>query len=549
MVPLTPDQALQLAFAHHRAGRVAEAAELYRLALAGDPRQADAWHQLGIIALTSGKGAEAADAIAKAVALRPAEANYHANLGIAFSLLGRPEDAAASFRRALALQPALAHIHSALGDVLCALGRTDEATACYRRSIELQPNAAGPHNNLGNAFLAKGRLEDAAECYHRATQLDPNLVQAQCNLGDAWTKLGRFDAAQECLQRLTARWPDFPGGHVNLGIVFWRKGEFAQARVCFERAIQCDPQHADAHLSLGLLHLLLGNFREGWREYEWRFRSTALTRPPRQFTAPRWDGTPAPGRTIVVHADQGFGDTIHFLRYLPLVRERSGGARVILECQPELVRLIAQSGGAGVEVVAQADHADFHVPLLSLPLALDLPEPLPMAQPYLSAPTNAQFEPVRASTGLRVGIAWAGSPMHRDDRWRTIPFERLRPLLGVPGAQFYSLQLTPPAPPDSGLIDLTAHITDFADTAALVSELDLVITADSAVAHLAGTLGRPVWVLLPFVPDWRWGLGREDTPWYPAMRLFRQPRAGDWESVVQRVAAALTAISRPGASR
>jgi hypothetical protein len=297
--------------------------------------------------------------------------------------------------------------------------------------------------------------------------------------------------------------------------------------------------------------LLEGRWREGWSEYESRLRTPANAVRLRGLSEPRWDGAPIPGGTLLIHAEQGFGDTLQFMRYVPLACQRAGAARVIVECQRELLSLLSSGGGWGCELIprgaldcADAPRFDVQLPMLSLPLALEHFDPMPMPAPYVAPPPrllDAWRERLAAVPGFRVGIAWAGNPSHREDRLRTIRPEQLLPLLRVPGAVFYSLQLEQregvSALPltEAGLRDFTAHIGDFADTAAMMAELDLIITVDTASAHLAGAMGRPVWTLLPFVPDWRWGLKNEDTPWYPTMRLFRQPRLTDWDAVIAKV--------------
>jgi hypothetical protein len=306
--------------------------------------------------------------------------------------------------------------------------------------------------------------------------------------------------------------------------------------------------------------LLLGRFEEGWRHYEWRWRCRNFARYRRQFSIPQWTGLAAPDQTILVHAEQGLGDTLLFFRYLPLVRERASGARISFAAPSELRRILTANAPSGVEIVClekmaetgDAPKFDQHIPLLSVPLAVQQFAPLPMTQPSLSADTalrSAWRERLAASRGLRVGLVWAGNRQLDRDRHRSIEPDRLAPLLRTPGVSFHSLQLEsrgalPPVMTESSVLDLTPSITDFADTAAAVAELDLVISVDTATAHLAGALGRPVWTLLPHVPDWRWGLDREDTPWYPTMRLFRQKSAGDWDEVIRRIGNALRAADR-----
>ena len=547
MATLTIEQALQTAAAFEQAGRIEEAKNLFRQVLQVQPNRAEAWHALGVIALRERRMEEAEQLIARAVAAASGNAAAESDLGVARSQLGRFEEAVECFRRALAAQPARAHVHGNLGDALAALGRDDEAVESYQRAVEAAPGYGAAHNNLGNIHFRNGRLAEAAACFRAALQLEPGAFHACINLGDVLAKLGHLDEAIAVCQRAIALQPDVPFGHQNLGAAWWRKGDYAQARACFERAIALDPEFADVHLGLAFIHLLEGRFSEGWRKYEWRWLSRTHAALRRSFSAPRWDGRPIPGGTLLIHAEQGFGDTLHFLRYVPLAARRSGAARVVVECQRELVRLVSSAGGAGVEFHARGRHDDaglppfdVHVPLLSLPLLVEHFEPLPATAPYLTAPPHlraAWRERLAATPGFRIGIVWSGNPEHRDDRLRTIQPSQLLALLPMPGASFYSLQIEsrgalPESLARAGVHDLTDHITDFADTAALMAELDLIITVDTAAAHLAGALGRPVWTLLPFVPDWRWGLGRAETPWYSTMRLFRQQQVEEWAPVI-----------------
>jgi hypothetical protein len=336
------------------------------------------------------------------------------------------------------------------------------------------------------------------------------------------------------------------------------EGNLDEAAACFRRAIELDPDLADARNNLGLHHLLHGRYEEGWREYEHRL---ACQKPPRTFPTPRWRGERADGRTILIHREQGFGDMIQFARYAPLVRERSGASRVMLETPPELARLFCQSSDWNAEIVSSANSVepflppfDCHAPWLSLPLALGLFAPLPMTRAYIVADPvlrRAWRQRLGETAAIRVGLAWAGNPRHKGDRLRSMSGESLLPLLQIPGFQFYSLQMGSQRRgaetlAEAGLIDLTASITDFADTAAFIAELDLVISVDTAIVHLAGAMGRLVWTLLPFQAEWRWGLAGDQTPWYPTMRLFRQPAFRDWDAVVERVAEELSLAKIPG---
>jgi len=557
---MTIPQAFDIALQHHQAGRLAEAEALYRQILAQQPQHADALHGLGLIACATGQHAGAFRLISSAISHAPNHAAYHSNLAVACSHLGRTEDAVACYRRAIALQPDLAEAHTGLGAALSALGRLDEAIAMSTRAVTLRPDSAEAHNNLGKALGEKGRRTEALACFGRALELDPDNAEANNNLGGLLVAEGRWDDAIACLQRALAVQPGHADAYSNLGGAFVGKGEFERALACCRKAVACRPDSAGAHFFLAGVLLLLGHHEEGWREYEWRWQYSGFGGVRRNFPAPKWDGSRITGRTILLHAEQGFGDILQFLRYLPLVRGRADAASVIFECPPELTRLLTHDAGWDVQIVPMRGtdgkplpHFDFHLPLLSLPWALGQSEPQNPALPpgpYLHAEPSLRTlwrNRLHSAAGLRVGLAWAGRPTHLHDRRRSIPLETFLPLLRVAGVSFHSLQLAPdPAQlqtlAGAGVSDLTAHISDFADTAALVAELDLVITVDTAVAHLAGALGRPVWTLLPTVPDWRWGLEKGDTPWYPTMRLFRQEKDGDWDSVIRRVAQELLVL-------
>lgn len=549
---LTPELAFQLAMGHRQTGRLAEAEALLRQIVALQPHHVHAWHQFGLVVLQQGRAREAVDLIQKAVALQPGNAALHSDLGVAYRMCGELDESIASFRGSLRLQPNAPHTQRNLGDALQAVGRSEEAIASYRAALFLSPTDAGAHNNLGNAYLHLGQLEDAAACYRRAVECEPRLLQAQSNLGDVLTKLDRPEEGLVCAQHVLALDPNFADGHLNMGVSFWRMGHFAEAEACYRRAIALKPDLVDAHLNLGLLLLLHGRYEEGWREYEWHWRSGTHASRRRDLVAPTWDGQPAEGKTILAYCDQGFGDTLQFVRYLPLVLEQSRAARLVVECQPVLLPLLRQLDGPQIEFVPRADSDaaspphDLHVSFFDFPLVLRRFEPLTMPEPYLNADEEKR-KAWRSRLGpagrKRVGIAWAGNPAQRDDRRRSMKPEMLRPILDIPGITFVNLQFQPsgslpPSIAGASVLDPREHILDFSDSAALLAELDLIITVDTSVAHLAGALGRPVWVLVSFVPDFRWGINHTNTPWYPSMRLFRQPRPGDWETVVKDVGTA-----------
>ena len=560
------EHAIQFALGHHQAGRLAEAEAIYRQILATAPRQPDALHGLGLIACATGHYYEAVRLMADAVALAPQQPGWHSNLAAALSRLGRFDEAVDRYRRAIALQPDCVEAHIGVSAALCALQRPEEAIASATHAVALRPDHPEAHNNLGKALFESGRRQDALASIERAIALSPENVEAGGNLGGVLVAEGRWDDAIARLLRVLAVKPDCSDALYNLACALTGKGDFVQALDVCQRAIARHPDSAVTHYGLAGLLLLLGRYEQGWREYEWRWKYSGFGGVRRNFPQPQWDGRRIPGRTILLHAEQGYGDILQFLRYVPFVRVRSDALRVFFECPPEMTRLLAFAADWDVQIVPMRGtggkplpHFDFQLPLLSLPWALRLPEPSNPAfpdGPYLRADETMRtfwrerlYPPGEPAARLRVGIVWAGRPTHMHDARRSIPLEKILPILRVPGVSFHSLQLASnPAQietlREAGVPDHTAHLRDFADTAALIAELDLVITVDTAVAHLAGALGKPVWTFLPFVPDWRWGLEEEDTPWYPTMRLFRQQREGDWEPLISRVAEELGAMRR-----
>jgi len=463
---------------------LAEAEALYRQILVIDPRHADALHLLGLLAHRAGRSDVAVELIRQAIALKPNSAETHSNLGIA----------------------------------LKDQGQLDQA-------IALKPDFTEAYYNLANALKETGQLDDSIAEYRQAIALEPDLPEAHSNLGNALRDKGQLDAAIAACRQAIALKPDLPEAHVNLAFVM----------------------------------LVQGDFLRGWEEYDWLWKVKDAASPQRNFTQPQWDGRPLEGRTLLLHAEQGFGDAIRFIRYLPRVARRGGN--IILECQPELHRLF-RTMAPDLQVVAKGQTLpafDLHCPLLSLPRAFstDLGK-IPRTVPYLhaNAAEAALWRERIAGPGssispsgsdrpsgpdLKVGLVWAGNPAHTNDRNRSLKLASLAPLAEVPGVRFFSLQKGPATAEAKAVlasfdwIDAAEDLKDFADTAALLANLDLVIAADTAVVHLAGAMGRPVWTLLPFAPDWRWLLGRSDSPWYPTMRLFRQSSIGDWASVIAEV--------------
>ena len=487
---LTIPQAFELALQHQQAGRLQQAELLYRQILAEQPAHEGAILYTGVMAHQQGRNDVALDLIRKAIALNPDVPEAYNSLGVVLLAQRRFHEAIVAFRQALLLRAGYPNAQYNLGQALNGARQFEEAIIAYRQAILLDPGFANTHNNLGNALMELGQIHAAIAAYEQAVALEPTLPEA--------------------------------------------------------------------HYNLALALLARGDFNGGWDEHEWRWKCKNFSSPQRNFAQPLWDGSPFDDRTLLLHCEQGFGDAIQFIRYLPLVARRGG--KIIIECQPELEGLL----GALSSIVSRdcqiiscgqsLPSFDLHCPLLSLPRVFNTTlENIPAEVPYLFPdPKLIDFwreRLLRFGSDLKIGLAWAGSPTHKTDQSRSISLGRLGALAEVRGARFFSLQKGLAAaqgkfpPPGLELIDWTDEFNNFND-AALMANLNLIITVDTSVAHLAAALARPTWVLLSFVPDWRWLLDREDSPWYPTMRLFRQRSRGDWDGVIRRVVEAVAALDR-----
>jgi tetratricopeptide (TPR) repeat protein len=475
----------------------------------------------------------------QALALDPSDTATSArlcfDLGNVLHIMGRHDDAATCYEKAINLQPTHAEAWYNLGVARSIQARLSDAIACYQEALRLRPNYTDAHNNLGTLLQALGRDAEAVEHYRKA-----DSVEARYNLGLWLQQRDRPEDAELEYRRVLERNPGHAEACNNLGNVALALGRAEDALCSYLRALELNANHAEAHWNLALTQLLLGQFEDGWRGYEWRFLQT--TAEQRQFPEPLWDGSPLDGRRILLHAEQGLGDVLQFIRYAPLVHDRGG--RVTLECHPPLIRLLASVRGVDrlVELGKALPEYDCHAPLLSLPRIFGTRlETIPSETSYLK-PDPERVRHWRAALERwprpRVALTWSGNPDHKENSKRSLPAEALVQL-AIPGVCFFALQKGPPeileAPPALHLHWIEDESTDLSDTAAILEHLDLVISVDTSIAHLAGALGRPVWTLLPFAADWRWLRGREDCPWYPTMRLFRQERRGDWGSVLVRV--------------
>ncbi len=454
-----------------------------------------------------------------------------------------------SYDRALALRPDYAEALSNRGVTLKELKRFEEALASYDRALTVRPDYAEALSNRGATLHELTRFEEALASYDRALTLRPNYAEALSNRGIALKELKRFEEALASYDRALTLRPDYAEALSNRGWTLHELKRFEEALASYDRALALRPDYADAHYNEALCRLLMGDFNRGWEKSEWRWETRAAGNQKRNFAQPQWLGSDEIiGKTILLHAEQGLGDTIQFCRYVPLVAERA--ARVILEVQKPLHELMSTLPGTA-QIVSRGDPLpdfDIHCPLLSLPLAFGTRlETVPSQTPYLRASShavmnwNARLGP---KSRPRIGLAWSGRLMHKNDRNRSIGLSALLPLLDF-DATYVSLQQDVRASDmavlheRSGLLHFGDELKTFSDTAALMSNLDLIISVDTSVAHLAGALAKPVWILLPFIPDWRWLLDRDDSPWYPTARLFRQDDTREWDNVIARVHAAL----------
>jgi tetratricopeptide (TPR) repeat protein len=578
---------LQLANALHQRGQLESARLIYEEILKVQPKHFDALHLSGVIAAQAKNPKRAVELINRAIKSNPNHAASHCNRGTALQELKQFSAALASYDRAIALKADYALAFCNRGNVLKELGRFDEALASYDQALAIKPDFAEVHFHRGNVLKALQQLDASLHSYDRAIEIKADYAEAHCNRGNVLYQQGQFDAARAAYERAIALKADYPEAHFNLAHLLRQSGEPAAALASFDRAvaIRCDyaeahfnrgvvlkelqrldealasydraitikRDFAEAHLSRAIAHLLRGDLTRGWHEYEWRWKNPGGPdgATERRFPQPLWIGKgPIAARTILVHSEQGLGDTLQFCRYTKLLADL--GARVVLEAQAPLVALLGRLEGVS-KIVARGDPLppfDCHCPLLSLPLAFRTTlETIPSRIPYLrsDADKTARWEArLGAKSRPRIGLVWSGNPRQSNDDNRSIRLAEWAPLLSA-DFEWVSLQKEV-REVDRGflrdspaILDFAGDLNDFGDTASLCECLDLVISVDTSVAHLSAAMGKRTWVLLSFNADWRWLLQRDDSPWYPTARLFRQRAAGDWPDVLERVGEAINA--------
>jgi len=566
---------LKRAVHFHRCGQLNEAERIYNQILTVMPLCADAWHLLGVIWRERGKFQNATQIITKAIQLDGSVPLYYVSLGDVYQAQEDYAEAVAVYRRALRLNPKMIEALCNMGNALREQGNLQQAIACYEKCLTINPHRSEVFNNLGLAHYKFQNYPAAVDSFKKSVELNPADAEAYNNLGNIYRDQSNFEAAIACYRQAHAITPENPLINYNLGVVyqimhdskeafkFYQKAvqyepSFASAHSnlaklyqdlnCFDdaldhykKALQIEPDHADARFNRSLALLATSKFKEGWQEYEWRFKRGKWKKIyPHRLVGRRWDGSDFSGKRLFIHSEQGFGDTIQFIRYLPLVK--SFGGFIIFEVREELYELLRDFQGFDQLSIMSFDHPpqeeyDFYIPLMSLPGLFETTlENIPGSMPYISAPgdKHAYWLNIINGSKPKIGLVWAAKPTY--DHQKSCPLEHYFPLFQFSQLKFYGLQKGNPAslPKElpANMVNLGNEFGTFADTAGAIACLDLVISVDTAVAHLAGAMGKPVWLILPYAPDWRWLMDRTDTPWYPTMRIFRQPSPGDWEGAI-----------------
>ncbi|NVH78362.1 tetratricopeptide repeat protein [Paraburkholderia sp. JPY432] len=552
----------EVAVAAHRAGQLVKAEAAYRQLLSINTAHADAMHLLGVIELQRGRPREAEVLILAALTHRK-NAVFMTDLGVALGCQSKHADSEAAFRKALEFNPDLAEAHNHLGILLVQTQRAAEAEAAFRRVTDLRPDSAEAWSNLGQVLGETGQLAEAEAALRHALLLKPDHAEGHNNFGILLSKTERYAHAEAALKKALELNANYAAAYNNLGHLLSGIGRFAEAEPAFVRALDLNPDYVDARFNLSLLLLATGRYAEAWPNYEARYSANMSDRKMvvPGFSYPQWQGEPLAGKSLVLLPEQGFGDCIQFARYMPLLKG-CGSSRISVVCDPDLAALLATVDGVD-DVITDSGSVpehDYWTFPLSLPMHFGTTvDTIPGALPYVhAAPGRLDYwRNELPAEGLRIGLVWKGRETHGNDRNRSLrDISVLAPLWSVPGLTFVSLQHgqgdeSRQASAGQPLVELGAKIKDFADTAAIVAQLDLTICVDTAIAHVAGALGKPCWVLLPaFGCDWRWLQNRTDSPWYPgAVSLFRQSRFGDWRETIEDVATALRIWAATARSR
>ncbi len=573
---------LQKAVGLHRQGELDQAEKSYRFILKEIPNHPDALHLLGLIQGDKGLLKKAKELIHRAIELDPKAAAFYVSMGDILKREGHHTEAITYYRKALERNPHRIEPLCNMGNVFRETGRLKQAVNCYHKALRINPNLPEAYNNMGLTYELQKEYDTAKVCYQKAIALNPNYFEAHSNLGNIYRKVTNFEAAISQYKQALSIDPDNTAVNYNLGVLlqttgnpekalaYYRKaiehhppvadahnnlGKYYQEQNLpdqaighFDQAIKLVPDHFDAHLNRALSLLATGGFKEGWQEYEWRFKRDQWKKVyPHKLAGRRWNGSKFPGKTLLIHTEQGFGDTIWFVRYLPFVK--SLGGNVIFEVRPELIDLL-NTYKKWVRLIPMSfDHPpkvayDYYVPLMSLAGVLKTNvKSIPDRVPYVCASETMKkkWAPRIQTNGLNVGLVWAAKTTNAHGR--SCPLEEFLPLFHLQGVNIYGLQKGEDTFQlnkfSVKMTNLGSCFKNFADTAGAIENLDLVVSVDTSVAHLAGAMGKPVWIVVPCAADWKWLLQRKDSPWYPTMRIFRQPRPGDWAAAIKRIKSGL----------
>ena len=537
----------------NRMNQFEEAEKSLRHALELVPENIDALCNMGALFISTHRLEEAKVYLEKAIQMNPNYPEVHSNLGLIQMAQGAFVDAEHSFQRAIKLKPNCAAIFNDLGLNQTKRELLAEAASSFRQAIELKPDFPEAYNNLGIVLKDMNCIEEAAKTIYHAIKLNPNYAEAFNSLGAVLMDATYNEVAEKCFYRAIRLRPNYPSAYHNLGVLFTNTNRFEEAENCFCQAIKLNTNNAQTKFSLATLYLLQAQYGKGWEKYN---EARRMQHSHVQPDIPRWEGGNLAQKTILLYYEQGLGDTIHFVRYTQLISKLA--ERTVLWVQKPLQRLMQSSFPSmdihGTEDIGEIPPGkfDFSCPLPSLPMVFNTSqESIPQTIPYIKVCPEisekwSKIKQLNNNIPFRVGVVWAGNPKHQNDHNRSIPIEVFADLFAVKEVTWVSLQVGEKEKDlekvPYKVVTYTEKISDFADTAGLMTYLDLVLTVDSAVAHLAGAMGKPTWVLLPFSPDWRWQIDREDTPWYPTMKLFRQRKAGNWPEVLVRVKNALFAL-------
>jgi len=533
---------------YHRLSRYEEAIPCYQKALEFKPDFVEAVYNLANTYLDQGNLEAAITYYQRAIALRPGYTDAYFNLGIAYFEKGHLDDAVAAYQKTLESKPDMAAAYYNMGLALYGQKKFKAAVSAYQNAVRLKANFPEAYNNMGNVLQDQKKHRQAVSCFRKALDLKSDYADALYNMGKSYNDLCRQPDAIACYQKTLELNPHHYKACNNMAKIYQDMGANEKAIFWFQKALQIKPDYAEVHFNLATVHLLTENFKEGWQGYEWRFRRREWKRTyPHRYRQPRWTGENFAGKRLLVHSEQGLGDILQFVRYLPKVKARGG--TVVFETRKALMDLFKNLPGMDDLVMFAPDgqpstEFDLYVPLASLPGIFETTlENIPAEVPYLFADQEkiARWQERLSENGLRVGLVWAGTDT---DPRRACHLKWLKTLSDIPGVYLYGLQKGIAAeqieveglPQGMRMTNLGQEFEDFTDTAAVVENLDLVVSIDTSVAHLAGAMGKPVWLMLPYAADWRWFLNRDDSPWYPTMRLFRQPKARDWKSVGQQIA-------------